>query len=95
MAEVLDEAAIGVVGMGRLDEQVEALADVGHCLGPGVGVEVPGVECLEQEVTDLAGRLPGPRRLLLDHLVTATEQVGHIGASPSHSGCTRPTRHGR
>jgi hypothetical protein len=29
VAEVLDEAAVGVVGMGCLDEQVDALADVG------------------------------------------------------------------
>ena len=62
--------------MGRLDEQVEALADVGHGLGPALGVEVSGVEGFDQQVADLAGRAPGPGRLLLDHLVAAPQEMG-------------------
>lgn len=76
---MLDQFAVGVVGMGRLDEQVDTLADVDHGRGPTGGVEVPGVEGLEQEVTDLAGRAPGPGRQVLDHLVSPAEEVSQAG----------------
>jgi len=49
VAQVLDEAAVGVVGMGLLEEQVEALPDVEHRLGPAILVEVPGGEGLQQK----------------------------------------------
>ncbi len=89
---MLDEAAVGVVGMGRLDEQVEALAEIGNGLGPARRIEVPGVESFEQQVTDLAWSAPGPGRLLLDHLVAASQEVSDAGSVRRllRSGCSRP-----
>src|SRR5205807_8533321 len=42
-------------------------------------VEVTGVKGFEQEIVDLAGRGPGPGRLVLDHLVATPDKVGNTG----------------
>src|SRR6266508_739625 len=77
MAKVVDELAVGVVGMGLLEQQVEALADVDDCGGSVPFVEVAGVEGFEQEIVDLAWRASGPGRLVLDHLVAAPDEMGN------------------
>ncbi len=76
MAKMLDKAAVGVVGMGLVAQQVEALADVDDRRASTLLVEVPGLEGFEQEIADLAGRGPGPARQVGDHLVASPDEVG-------------------
>ena len=40
VAQVLDQAVVGVVGMGLFEEEVETLADVGDRPGSALGVEL-------------------------------------------------------
>ena len=96
VAEVLDQLAVGVVGMGLFEEQVEALAYVDDGLGPAGGVEVSGIEGLQQQVANWRG-VPRPRPA---DPRSSREPVGaggphRSGGSPGFSCCTRPSRHAR
>jgi len=79
VAEMLDETAVGIVGMSLFEEQVEALADVDHGGGTTFDVAVPSGEGLEQQILDPPGRATGPGRGVLDHLVTPPDQVSDTG----------------